>query len=181
MTNALTTSNDEPDYGPKMRGLSPKRRAFVVALYDDDAPDKGNGLLIYAARAAGYGTGDSTNKVLSVIANRVVQQDSVKEAIAEYSRGIVRAISPEAVRAVRNLVRDKTHKDHARAAMAILDRVDPVETTHNVKVENRRSESNVSVAEVMKEIRKLAREAGVLIPEPKIIEGTCAPVEEAPQ
>ena len=59
--------------------------------------------------------------------------------------------------------------------------LDPIETTHHVKVENRRSDSNLSIADVMKEIRKLAREAGVVIPEPKIIEGTCETIEESPQ
>jgi len=48
-----------------MLALSEKRRASVCALYDDEAPLKGDGLLIYAARTAGYGTPTSSNKTPS--------------------------------------------------------------------------------------------------------------------
>jgi hypothetical protein len=54
---------------------------------------------------------------------------------AEYSRRCVRAISPEAVTAVRELIRDPKSRDHARAIAMVLDRIDPPETTHNVKIE----------------------------------------------
>ncbi|HEX3497224.1 MAG TPA: hypothetical protein VHT02_08665 [Methylocella sp.] len=178
-----TASETVPEYGPKMLALTPKRQAFVVALYDDDAPAKGDGLLIYAARTAGYGNteGTSNNKSLSVIANRIVQDSGVKEAIAEYSRGIVRAISPEAVRAVRNAIRDPKHKDQIRAAAMVIDRFDPIETTHTVKVQDDRRNSEMAVEKVMERIRELAREAGVVIPPPpKVIEGTCKTIDEPP-
>ena len=49
-------SEDAPPWGPKMLALSTdKQRAFVCALYDEEAPIKGEGLLIWAARKAGYG------------------------------------------------------------------------------------------------------------------------------
>ena len=94
---------------------------------------KGDGLLIYAARKAGYGNkeGTTTNEAFGVIGARLVQDERVHDAIAEYSRNLVRVISPEAVRAVRNLIRNPKAKDHARAVGMILDRIAPVETTHH--------------------------------------------------
>ena len=92
----MSTDKDAaPEWGPKMRALSnDRRRAFVCALYDEQAPMKGDGLLIYAARKAGYGNkeGTTTNEAFGVIAARLVQDESVHDAIAEYSRNLVRVI-----------------------------------------------------------------------------------------
>jgi hypothetical protein len=153
-----------PQWGSKMSALSEKRRAFVIALYSDDAPAKGDGLLIWAAREAGYGTPTSSNKSLGVIASRIVNDEQVQHAIAEYAKGLIRAISPEAVRSVRELVRNTKHKDHARAIGMILDRVDPPETTHTVKVEGNRPPSREAVERVLARIDELAVRAGVVLP-----------------
>lgn len=84
-----------PEWGPAMSALNEKRRAFVCGLYDEDAPRKGDGLLIYAAQVAGYGTPTSSKKSLSVIANRIVHDDRVQAAIVEYSQRVLRAIPPK--------------------------------------------------------------------------------------
>jgi phage terminase small subunit len=157
-------SDDLPQWGPKMLALSTeKQRRFVVALFDEEAPLKGDGLMIYAARRAGYGNkeGTSSPKALSVMADRLAQSDRVKEAIAEYSRGVVRAISPDAIRAVRNLVRDPKARDHIRAVVAILDRSHPLETTHNVKVSDDRAPTAEVTEKVLARIAELARQAGL--------------------
>jgi hypothetical protein len=94
--------------------------------------------------------------------------DRVKEAIAEYSRGLVRAISPEAVRAVRELVRDPTHKDHARAVMAIMDRFDLLESTHVVRIEDNRPATPEATATVLERIEQLMQRVGMAKPAPVI-------------
>jgi hypothetical protein len=96
-----------------------------------------------------------------VIADRLVHDDRVRSAISEYSRNVVRAISPKAVRAVRNLIRDPKAKDHARAVAMVLDRVDPIETTHTVKIEDYRPPTAEMTAAVMARIAELARQAGL--------------------
>ena len=164
----MSTDKDAaPEWGPKMQALSnDRRRAFVCALYDEQAPMKGDGLLIYAAKKAGYGNkeGTSTNEALGVIGARLVQDESVHDAIAEYSRNLVRVISPEAVRAVRNLIRNPKAKDHAHAVGMILDRIAPVETTHTVKVEDNRPPSREAMERVLARIDELAVRAGVMLP-----------------
>jgi hypothetical protein len=150
-----------------MQALSnDRRRAFVCALYDEQAPMKGDGLLIYAAKKAGYGNkqGTTTNEAFGVIAARLVQDESVHDAIAEYSRNLVRVISPEAVRAVRNLIRNPKAKDHARAVGMILDRIAPLETMHTVKVEDNRPPSREAMERVLARIDELAVRAGVMLP-----------------
>jgi hypothetical protein len=175
MTAANVTIADAdavPAWGPKMAALaSGKQQEFVAALYSDEAPAKGAGLLIFAARQAGYGNaaGTSSNKALSVIANRLIHDDRVQAAIAEFSHAAVRAISPEAVRAVRDLIRNGK-RDKLKAAVAVLDRVVPIETRATLTIEDNRPPSPAAIENVLARIEELARRAGVL-PTPKIIEG----------
>ena len=61
------TNTDLPEWGPKMLALPNDRwRNFVMALYDEEAPRKNDGLLLYAIRKAGFGTPTSTTKAMSV-------------------------------------------------------------------------------------------------------------------
>jgi len=120
-------------------------------------------LLIWAAREAGFGNADgtSTNKVMSVIANRLMHDKDVLAAIAEYSRGAVRAISPEAVRAVRALIRNDKHRDHMRAVAAVLDRVDPPEIKQTVAIEDHRQPTPEMTQKVLDRIDELMQRAGL--------------------
>src|SRR5262249_8020545 len=171
--------------GPKMMALATdKQRAFVRALYDEEAPRKGDGLFMYAARKAGYGTPTSTDNSIRVIAHRVAHDPKVIAATAEYSRQVIRTISPDAVRAVREAVRNTKHKDHIRAAMAIMDRIDPLETTQTVKVEHAIEPATIEMTEkVLARIEALAARA-VLAEKslPPLIEGECTvvPDEKSP-
>jgi phage terminase small subunit len=115
-----------PDWGKAMLALkTDKQRLFVCALFD--APPHGKGQLIYSAKTAGYGTATSTNKSLSVIANRLVQDDKIQAAIKEEAHRRFRLLPPAAIAAVQKLIADPTHRDHARALAMVLDRTDPVQ------------------------------------------------------
>jgi hypothetical protein len=72
--------------------------------------------------------------VISVIAHRILHDDRTQAAITEHSHRCMRAIPPEAIRALKNLIRDPKHRDHARAIGMVLDRTDPMQTVHTVKV-----------------------------------------------
>jgi hypothetical protein len=178
MTSAPDTGEQErTEWGPAMAALpNDRQRAFVVALYDEEAPRKGDGLLIYAARAAGYGTATSSTKSLGVIANRIVHDGRVQAAIVEHSRSVLRAVPPEAIRALKDLIRDPKHRDHARAIAMVVDRTDPLQTMHTVKVEDHRPASPEITEKVLQRIDELARRAG-LLPAPQTIEGDFEIVE----
>lgn len=179
MSEPQSQAGLEVSWGPKMLALNDRQRAFVAALYCEEAPPKGDGRLIFAARQAGYGTGKSTNKVLGVIANRLVHDEKIQKALAEYSRRCVRAISPEAVTAVRELIRDPKSRDHARAIAMVLDRIDPLETTHNVKIEPLDQSARIEATQkVLERIEELARRAGIpALPPPIEGEFTVVPGE----
>ena len=170
----------EVQFGPKMSALPEKRRAFVVALYDEDAPRKGDGLIIWAARRAGYGTPTSSTKSLGVIGNRIVHDDRVQAAIVEHSHRVRNAIPPEAIRALKDLIRDPKHRDHARAIAMVLDRTDPLQTVTTLKVEDNRPPSAQATQEVLDRIEELMRRAGLLPKSAPVIEGECRDVTRAP-
>jgi hypothetical protein len=180
MTTALASkpeTEDAPEWGPAMAALSEKRRAFVVALFDENAPNKGNGLFVFAARLAGYGTPTSSKQSLGVIAGRIAHDDRVQAAIVEYSHRALRAIPPEAIRALKDLIRDPKHKDHARAIAMVIDRADPLQTVHTVRVEDVRPPSVEVTQAVLDRIEALMQRAG-LAPPAKVIDGNYRDVTE---
>jgi phage terminase small subunit len=155
----IATEEPAPEWGPKMAALpTDRQRRFVDGLFD--AP-KAKGRLIWAARVAGYGTATSSNKSLSVIASRLAADEHVREAIAEESHRRLRILAPSALAALSRLVDAPTHKDHGRALAMILDRTDPVETTHNVKVERVAPPSIAATEKVLTRIAELANSAGI--------------------
>jgi hypothetical protein len=163
-------------FGPKMAALSEKRRGLVLSLFDDDAPVKGDGLLVYAARKAGYGTPTSSTKSLGVIAGRIIGDDDVQEAIKEHSQRVMRAIPPEAIRALKNLIADPKHRDHARAIAMVLDRTDPLQTIATVRVEDTRPPSVEATQAVLDRIEMLMQRAGLLPKSAPVIDGDCRDV-----
>jgi hypothetical protein len=165
-------------FGPKMAALSEKRRGLVLSLFDDDAPVKGDGLLVYAARKAGYGTPTSSTKSLGVIAGRIIHDDDVQEAIKEHSQRVMRAIPPEAIRALKNLIADPKHRDHARAIAMVLDRTDPLQTIATVKIQDERPEAIAQVTEkVLARIEEIARRYNLAVPPATIIDGEFSVIE----
>lgn len=148
------------EYGPAMRALAnDKQRAFVCALFD--APRK-EGRILFAVRAAGYGTETSTNKTLSVIGSRLNTSDRIQAAIAEESQRRGRALAPAAVQALEKLIYSPEHRDHARGIAMVLDRSDPLQTTHTVKVEHKTPrELEAATNKVLARIEQLARDAGL--------------------
>jgi phage terminase small subunit len=160
MTTDADIEREAVEYGPAMRALKTDRqRAFVSALFD--APRK-EGRIIWAARVAGYGTPESTNKSLSVIGSRLNVSDAIQAAIAEESQRRLRSLSPTAIQALENLLSDSTHRDHARSIGMVLDRADPVSTTHTVRVERSTPDEIVAATEkVMARIHELAQRAGL--------------------
>jgi hypothetical protein len=180
MTAAPDTGEQErTEWGPAMAALpNDRQRAFVVALYGEEAPRKGDGLLIYAARAAGYGTPTSSTKSLGVIANRIVHDGRVQAAIVEHSRSVLRAVPPEAIRALKDLIRDPKARDHARAIAMVIDRTDPLQTLHTVRVEDTRPPSPEVTQKVLDRIEELMQRAGMIPLPPNVIDGEYSDVTE---
>jgi phage terminase small subunit len=123
---------NRPDFGspgPAMQELNEKQQKFVLALVNGPL---GYGRLIAAYEAAGYKSGKRSS--LGKEAHRLSRDPRVVEAVAEESKKVTRLGHHEAVAALMNLIRDPSHRDHARAVGMLLDRVDPVMTRHDMRV-----------------------------------------------
>lgn len=124
-------SEDTAHLGPAMKALNRHQRLFVSALFTSKP---GHGQLALCAKEAGYGTATSSPASFASIANRLVNNDRVIEAIKEQTKKLLRSAAPKALSVVHEILNDITHKDRLKAANAILERVDPVETKHSVEV-----------------------------------------------
>jgi hypothetical protein len=72
------------------------------------------------------------------------------QPVAEESRKVIRVGHPEAASALLNMIRDPGHRDHARAVMGLLDRVDPVATKHSIDVTHRTIDPDQEALEEMR-------------------------------
>jgi hypothetical protein len=124
----------KPEYGPAMLALSPRRRKFVEAMLTERP---GHGLQTRAAIAAGYCPGNPNRETVGKLAHILTRDPKIIAALQEEGRKIVRGAGyVETVKAVMNLVRDASHRDHGRALNMVFDRVDPLQTHHLVDVQH---------------------------------------------
>ncbi|EGP07538.1 hypothetical protein CSIRO_2777 [Bradyrhizobiaceae bacterium SG-6C] len=165
------------NFGPAMLALNERQRAFVSALFE--APRK-HGAAVFAARAAGYGTPTSSKQSMFSIASRLMSDQKVQEAITEESRKYITTLGPLAVRALKNLIGDPTHKEHGRALGIAIERIMPAQSTHAVKVEIDATPGMRETAVVMARIAELAARYAVALPAPRpVIEGNVDEVGDA--
>jgi phage terminase small subunit len=115
--------------GPLMTALSPRRRAFVEALFQIKP---GHGAPVEAARLAGYAAG--TPEIASASAWRLMADPAIKAATVELSTQLFAMRGPEAVAAFSAILKDPEHKAHGKVVLAYFDRVAPVETKQNIHV-----------------------------------------------
>ncbi len=87
-----------------------------------------------AARAAGFGTPESTSETFARIAYRLLCDDRIVEAIGALAKRQVRSLAPLAVQAIKETLETSFHKDRLRGAEMVLTRTDNV--TQKVAVEH---------------------------------------------
>jgi phage terminase small subunit len=119
----LIPDEDEDALGPAMTACSKQERIFVRALFE--APGHGAGAR--AARAAGYGSKDGATNTPARSANRLFNRPRVIAAIAEMTGQQLRSDGPMAVKVVKDILADVTHKDRLKAARTVFERADPAE------------------------------------------------------
>lgn len=123
---------DEADgehYGPAMLALKDDReRNFVVALFEGHSAAD-------AMRIAGYAPGGAPD-THTRMASRKKTLPRIVDAMMEYQRALIRTEGPAALDVVRSVMRDITHKDRLKAAMAVMDRTDMVITRQDITVKH---------------------------------------------
>jgi hypothetical protein len=139
------------ELGPAMKALNERQREFVRHLVTEKP---GYGALTRAYRKAGCGR-NSRAATLSKEAHHMSRDERIIAAIAEESRKVIRVGHPAAVAALFNMIRDSKHRDHARAVMGVLDRVDPIATKHSIDVTHRTIDPDHEALEELRAARKL--------------------------
>jgi hypothetical protein len=145
----------KPDWGqlgPAMRALpNDQWRAFCHELITGKP---GHGRYARAARVAGFGKTSTTTNVAK-IAWKIAHDDRMIAAITEESRKYLRGGHPEAVNALLAMIRDSGHRDHGRAVLSLLDRVDPVVSKQTVDVTHRIIDPDQEALEELRALRHL--------------------------
>jgi hypothetical protein len=132
------------------RPLSLKERFFVDRFL---ALGGGRGAGKKAAEAAGFPASWA-----AIASHRLLRRPRVMRAIEEESRRLVRALGPQAIKVIKEILDDREHKDRLKAARTVLERIDPtflgVQHQHRVDVA---VESGVEMAvrmlQIMRELR----------------------------
>jgi len=138
--------------GPAMRALpNDQWRRFALELVTGPG---GHGKYAAAARSAGFGKGSSP-ATLAKVAWKIAHDDRMIAAIAEEARKHLRGAHPEAVNALHNMIRDPQHRDHGRAVLSLLDRVDPVVSKQNIEVTHRVIDPDQEALEELQALRQL--------------------------
>jgi hypothetical protein len=148
--------------GPKMARLNDRQRRFVLALFAPGLPAKGEGRHIAAARLAGLGRADGTSnkKTLTACACNLLQRPDVIAAIKEHARAAVTEVAPEAIAAVYEILAEKGHKDRARVAMGLIEKIDPTPRPPAVVIDQSTSVT-MDAAGMIARIRALAGKHGL--------------------
>ena len=142
----LIPAEDESDLGPAMLGCSKQERIFVRALFEKP----GHGAGARAARAAGYGGEGGATNTPARSANRLFNRPRVIAAIGELTGQLLRSEAPMAVKTVKEIMRDTTHKDRLKAARTVIERADPAETRFSGEMHHTISSAPGSDAEGIK-------------------------------
>ena len=139
------------DYGPAMLALSPMMRRYVVMWCEH--PNFGPKAL---AKAAGYQGDDNC---LAVTGHRVSHDKKVLAAMDEEASKRLRYGGAIGVAAVVKIALNEAHKDHLKAALALMDRTGRhAMSEHKVIVDDKRPETK---AELIAAIKRVADEAGL--------------------
>jgi phage terminase small subunit len=143
---------DWGEYGPAMRALNTRQRAFVEFMLIEPPT---YGAQTRAARRAGYGKAKTKNDDLVHIACALMRNEKILLAINEEARKLLRAGGADATKALLALVHDNTHKDHARGIQMVLARTDPEIDRHDFNIVHKVLNPDEEALEELRALRQL--------------------------
>jgi hypothetical protein len=144
--------------GPAMQALpSDNWRLFVYHLVT--GPQE-KGKLVRALLLAGFGH-DSDAPTRAKLAWKIAHDDRTISAVSEETKKFIRVAAPEAAHAILDIIRNPDHPQRARAADAVLARVDPVQTLHRVDVAQTVEHRVSATPDVLARIEALAQRFGL--------------------
>lgn len=140
---------DLGEFGPAMRALSEKQRAYVQAMAADPFGNPSRW-----AKAAGYADCGANTRVKGHLC---AHDPKIQAAIFEYGQSMLGTMGPLlAAAGMIRIARNPKHKQHFKALEAIANRVGLHETTEHVVNVNHSDRTGAAMAE------RITQLAGVL-------------------
>lgn len=133
------------ELGPKMQACNERERKFVWLLVHDDALKPTE-----AARLAGYSDPGPHSSAVRVRAHELMHSDRVLEAMEEVYRQAVRGLVVPSFRAIKHVVENSKHRDHAKTVMALLGRAG-LENKVEVEVTVNHTDAALEALRILKE------------------------------
>ena len=129
MNTAVAKIPDEREsFGPCMLACRPDEREFVLHVIAGKSNAE-------AAKLAGWGEPDSSANTMSRIGHRLAHRDRIIAAIGEEVKKLTRSRATlKAAQVIDEILNNSYHKDAARVALSVLERVDPTIQKHEVEV-----------------------------------------------
>lgn len=129
MNTAVAKIPDEREsFGPCMLACRPDEREFVLHVIARKSNAE-------AAKLAGWGEPDSSANTLSRIGHRLAHRDRIIAAIGEEVKKLTRSRATlKAAQVIDEILNNSYHKDAARVALSVPERVDPTIQKHEVEV-----------------------------------------------
>jgi hypothetical protein len=143
---------DWGEYGPAMRALNARQRAFVEFLILEPPT---HGAQTRAARRAGYGNARTKPITMAKISSRLVRDEKILAGLNEEARKMLRAGGVEATKALLALVHNPEHKDHVRGIAMTLARTDPEIERHDFNVTHTVLDPDAEALEELRALRAL--------------------------
>lgn len=133
-------------YGPAMEACRDDEQRFVELVVHEQKS------FSEAAKLAGWGTPESNSNTYARIGFRLSHRPRIQDAIAEEIKKLTRSKTVlKAAQAVDEILDHSYHKDRARVALAVLEKIDPTvqksEVAVNVKIDHE--------AEALNQLRSL--------------------------
>lgn len=145
MSNLPAIPEDLDGYGPAMLALTARQRAFVKASMNHPTANQAK-----LAEIAGF-TGSPQS--LQVTGHRVQHDEKVLAAMNEEAGKRMRTGGLIGVSAVIEIALNKTHKDHLKAALALMDRTGfHALSEHKVTVDDKRPQSKKELIDATKNV-----------------------------
>jgi hypothetical protein len=148
MSTELTIPEELTEYGPCMRALTGRQRKFVTTYmeYPTWSVDQ-------LAKAAGYSA--SSFEVLRVTGQRLMHEEKVLAAMHEEAGKRIKTGGLIGVSAVIKIALNEQHKDHLKAALALMDRTGfHALSEHKVQVTDDRPKSKQELIAATREVLK---------------------------
>ncbi len=145
---------EKDDYGPAMTACTPMERAFVMALLMQG--DSIN--YTEAALTADYGKTYGSARELG---HRVVRKKRIRDAIREEAEVRMQAAPVLLVNGLLTVAKDRTHKDHVKAMLAIMNRIG----MHEIQETIVHHKHELSYKELVDELKQISQRIDVPLPD----------------